>query len=200
MPEAAGTERHYAGRTTHSPHTLWPLVLVGILGIVAGIIVLAQPAISLATLAVVTGIFLLVDGIFETVEEIFDTNREGGFLGVILAVASVIVGVLLIRHPLHGVVALALLFGLWLIVAAMIRLATALAVERRRGWNLGVALVELVAGIVIVSTPSIGVRTLALLVGIAWIVRGLALVAIGWLVPRFVREFDSKPSGPVTAT
>jgi hypothetical protein len=43
----------------------WLLVLVGVLGVVAGVIILAKPGSSLQTLAVIAGIFLLVDGIFE---------------------------------------------------------------------------------------------------------------------------------------
>lgn len=53
-------------------------------------------------------------------------------------------------------VAVPLLLGLWLIVAG-------------------------IAGIVLVASPGIGVATLAVLVGIGFIVRGLALIGIGWL-------------------
>jgi uncharacterized membrane protein HdeD (DUF308 family) len=50
-------------RRVVGPWWLW--LLLGLVGIAAGVIVLAWPAISLLTLAVVSGIFLLVDGAFE---------------------------------------------------------------------------------------------------------------------------------------
>jgi uncharacterized membrane protein HdeD (DUF308 family) len=188
-------------RPAHAEGTQWLLVVIGFLSAAAGVIVLAKPAIALATLAVITGIFLLVDGIIETVISLVGTGEWRGFLGVILGLASAIVGVLLIRHPLHGVVAVALLLGLWLIISAMVRFASALNAERSRGWSMAVALIELVAGVVIVSSPGIGVGTLALFVGISFILRGLALCAVGWLLPRFAGQLHAPPpSGAVPAS
>src|SRR6476661_440033 len=45
----------------------WLFMLLGLVGIAAGVIVLAKPSNSLATLAVIAGIFILVDGIFDLV-------------------------------------------------------------------------------------------------------------------------------------
>ncbi len=178
----------------------WILMAIGVLSVVAGVIVLAKPAIGLATLAVITGILLLVDGIIETAASLVTADDQRRFLGVIVGLASAIVGVLLVRHPIHGVVAVALLLGLWLIISAMVRFAAALNAEGRRALNMAVALIELVAGVVIVSSPGIGVGTLALLVGISFILRGLALCVVGWLLPRFLGELDAQPSGALSAT
>lgn len=178
----------------------WILAALGVLCVAAGIIVLAKPAIALSTLAVITGIFLLIDGIVESAVSVIGRADSRGFLALLLGLASVIVGVLLIRHPLHGVVAVALLFGFWLIISAMVRFASALSAEQHRAWGMGVALIELVAGIVIVSSPDIGVTTLVLLVGISLIVRGLALCVAGWLLARLSSAVDAPHSGALNAT
>ncbi len=188
------------GPTEHHVENQWLVVVIGVLCAVAGTIVLAKPAIALATLAVITGIFLLLDGIIELGMSLFGERDGGQVLAVILALASAIVGVLLVRHPLHGVVAIALLLGLWLIISAMIRFASTLNLEGHSAWNLAIVLIEFVAGVVIVASPGIGVRTLALLVGISFIVRGLGLCAVGWLLPRYLRTLGAPPSGAVTAT
>ena len=52
---------------------------------------------------------------------------------------------------------------------------------------------EAVAGIVIVSTPDIGVGTLALLIGIGFILRGLGMCALGWAL-REIRESAATPT------
>jgi len=48
-------------------------------------------------------------------------------------------------------------------------------------WNIVLALLEIAAGIVIVSSPPIGFATLALLVGIAFIANGVVTFALGWM-------------------
>ena len=91
-----------------------------------------------------------------------------------------IAGVLLIRHPIQGIVAIALLIGIWLIVVGVVRFIAAFEVVEQRVWNIIAGLVEAIAGIVIVSNPNIGFATLALLVGLAFMVNGLGMFAVGW--------------------
>jgi uncharacterized membrane protein HdeD (DUF308 family) len=180
--------------------TRWTLVLAGLLGVAAGIIVLAEPAISLVTLAVITGIFLVVDGITGAVVSLLE-HVEGRYLGVLAAVISVLIGVVLIRHPIHGVLAIGFLLGLWLIAAGIVRVASLVGQRQVRGWWMLVAIIECVAGIVIVASPRIAVTTLALLVGIAFIVRGVALATAGWLMVEPSSESEVPAAGgPVAAT
>lgn len=164
----------------------WVVMLVGLLCIAAGVIVLAQPDISLSTLAVIAGIFLLIDGIYAIVAS-FSRSTESRGLVALLGVLSLIVGIVLVRHPFSGVVTLALFIGIWLVCVGVVRLVEAFSLPGRRGWNLLVALVEIVAGVVIVSSPEIGVATLALFIGIAFVLRGLGLCILGWAL-RDVRH------------
>jgi uncharacterized membrane protein HdeD (DUF308 family) len=161
----------------------WLFVLVGVLGVIAGIIVLVVPNDSLATLAVVSGIFLLVDGIFELVAALGRNVEHRGLL-VIVAVLSVIAGVILVRHPFAAVVAFALLVGIWLIAIGITRLVEAFTGPDRGVWSVIVALLEVLAGIVIVAVPGIGLATLAVFIGLAFIIRGIAMIAAGWGLRR----------------
>lgn len=167
----------------------WLLILAGLLGVVAGIIVLAEPSIALGTLAVITGIFLLADGLFETAAAAVGAVENRG-VAALLGVVSAIAGVILVRHPIAGVVAVALLLGLWLITLGVLRLVRTAAEGGPWLWSGLVAAVELVAGIVIVSSPHIGVRTLAVLVGISFVVRGVVMCALGGLARTW-----SRPTG-----
>jgi uncharacterized membrane protein HdeD (DUF308 family) len=165
--------------------------LGGLIGIAAGVIVLVEPSISLATLAVIAGIFLLVDGIIELVWSLVN-SVENRALTAIFGVVSAVVGVILIRHPTGSVAVIALLLGLWLLIAGLLRLITALAVPPRSFGSALLGLVELVAGVVIVSSPNIGVTTLAILIGIAWILRGLMMVLVAWTLRGLRRGSDDK--------
>ena len=163
----------------------WLVALVGVLSLVVGIVVLFKPGDSLATLAVITGIFLLVDGIIEIIASLFHGTQSRGLVAI-LGVITAIVGVLLIRHPVQGVTVVALLLGLWLITIGVIRIVAAFESVGHRGWGIFAGLIELIAGIVIVSNPHIGYATLAILVGISFIVNGAGMLALGWAM-RAVR-------------
>ena len=165
----------------------WLLALVGVLSIAAGIIILLKPGDSLATLAVIAGIFLLLDGIIELAASIMGATQSRGSLALLGALTA-IVGVLLIRHPIEGVAAIALLIGIWLIAVGVIRIIAAFDLYENRGWNIFAGAVELLAGIVIVSDPNIGFATLALLVGIGFILNGMGMFAVGWSLHTVRRD------------
>jgi uncharacterized membrane protein HdeD (DUF308 family) len=165
----------------------WLLALVGVLSIAAGITILIKPGDSLATLAVIAGIFLLLDGIIELTASLIGAAPSRGSLAL-LGVLTAIIGVLLIRHPIQGVVAIALLIGIWLIAVGVIRIIAAFDLYEGRGWNIFAGAVELLAGIVIVSDPNIGFATLALFVGIAFILNGMSIFAAGWSLRTLRRE------------
>jgi uncharacterized membrane protein HdeD (DUF308 family) len=157
----------------------WLVFLVGLLSLAAGVIIIFKPGDSLATLAVIAGIFLLLDGILELIGSLTRRTANRG-LAALIGVITAIVGVLLIRHPIGGVTAIALLIGIWLIAVGVIRFATAFEEVEHRGWHALAGALELIAGIVIVAVPSIGYTTLAILVGIGFIVNGIGMSGLGW--------------------
>jgi uncharacterized membrane protein HdeD (DUF308 family) len=156
----------------------WLMVLIGVVSLIVGVILLTEPSHSLQTLAVIVGIFLLLDGIVELIRS-FGHSVENRALAAIVGVLGIIVGIALIRHPFHGVNAIGLLFGIWLVAAGVIRLVRALAVPGHRLLNLLIAGVDLVAGIVIVSNPHIGYTALAIIGGIWLIISGFGTIALG---------------------
>lgn len=177
----------------------WLALLIGALSVVAGIIVILRPSNSLSTLAVIFGIFILVDGIVELVAAVTGETENRGLLAV-LGALSVIAGVLLIRHPLGGVKAVALLLGIWLIAAGVVRFIAAFAYPGNRLWRIVVALVLAIFGIVIVSSPHIGYTTLAVIAGIGFICYGIGMLAVGWAMHLLRREGSAvEPDVPATA-
>lgn len=175
----------------------WLVVSLGVLSVVAGGVVIAKPSNSLKALAVVVGIFLLLDGIAELILA-FDRRTGNRGLVALLGLLDLIIGILLIRHPLTGVKAIALLLGIWLIAAGVVRVVIAFDTQGGRLGRFIVAGIEIVFGIVIVSSPNIGYATLAVLVGLAFILNGLGLIATGILLRALKRH--PPPSGFVVAT
>ena len=157
----------------------WIFALVGFLSLVAGIIVLFKPEDSLTTLAVIAGIFILLNGILELIASFMRSTSNRGLVAI-LGVVTAIVGILLIRHPIGGVEFVALLIGLWLITIGIIRFVSAFDEYDHRFWYALAGVIELVAGIAIIFNPDIGFATLALLIGIGFIINGIGMSALGW--------------------
>ncbi|MBV9050531.1 MAG: DUF308 domain-containing protein, partial [Solirubrobacterales bacterium] len=109
----------------------WVPAALGGLSLLVGVIVLIKPSNSLATLAVIAGLFVLFDGIAQVVSSLsrYTENRS---LTALLGVLNLIVGILLIRHPIAGVTAIALLIGIWLVVAGTLRLVLAFEIDDGR--------------------------------------------------------------------
>jgi uncharacterized membrane protein HdeD (DUF308 family) len=171
----------------------WLALLIGVLSIAAGVIVILKPSNSLSTLAVIFGIFILADGVIVLIAALSGDTQNRGLL-TILGALSVIAGVLLIRHPLGGVKAVALLLGIWLIAAGVVRLVAAFSEPDHRIWRVCVALVLGIFGIVIVSSPHIGYATLALIAGICFILYGAGMLMVGWAM-HVIRHADAH-AGP----
>ena len=75
----------------------------------------------------------------------------------------------------------------------MIRLATSFDEYGHRGWgwHTFVGIVELLAGIAIIADPNIGFATLAILVGIGFILNGIGMAALGWGIHETTQESSS---------
>ena len=175
----------------------WLVAALGVLSLAAGVIVIVKPSNSLKTLAVIVGIFVLLDGIAEFVLA-FDRRTANRGLVALLALLDLVVGILLIRHPLGGVKAIALLLAIWLIAAGVVRLMIAFDTHGDRLGRFVVAAIEIAFGIAILANPNIGYATLAVLIGLAFILNGIGMIAFGLLL-RAVKH-QPRPPGLAAAT
>lgn len=165
----------------------WLAVGLGVLSIIVGAVVLAKPDGSLRAFAVIAGIFILLDGIVELAAAAGRGTANRGLVAL-LGLLNLIVGILLIRHPIGGVQAIALFLGIWLIAAGVVRFAITFEHPGKRLGRFVAAAIEALFGILIVANPHIGFATLALLVGISFIAYGIAMIATGVLMRAVTRD------------
>jgi uncharacterized membrane protein HdeD (DUF308 family) len=174
----------------------WVLLLVGCLSVIAGVIVLVEPDNSLSVLVIVSGIYIVLSSVLELWSAAFH-SRSG--TAALFGVLGIVIGILLIRHPINSILAAALLVGIWFVAIGVIRLLDALG-SKRGAWALAVPALQIVVGIVLVASPHIGLATLALLVGISFIINGIALVAFGTIVRALHRSVaPTEPTSVDTA-
>ncbi len=180
--------------TTSAAHNLprpaslwWLLVLLGVVALGVGVFFVADPNETLSTFAVIVGIFLLIDAALTILASIFG-HVEGRGLVALLGVLSAIAGLILIKHPFEVLTVFALIVGVWFVVAGIARLVSAFGSTEGRVGNMAIALLDVIAGVVILAWPHLGVATFAVIIGIALIARGLLFIIAGWQLRKIDQQ------------
>ncbi len=165
----------------------WLLMLFGVVVLGVGIFFVASPHETLETFTVIAGIFLLVDGVLAILASIFGHGEGRGLLALVGAL-SAIAGLVLIKKPFETLVVFAVIIGIWFVVAGVVRFVAAFGEPEGRAGNILIALLDVVAGAVILSWPGLGLSTLAVIIGIVLIFRGVLFIVAGWQLHRLDRD------------
>jgi uncharacterized membrane protein HdeD (DUF308 family) len=168
----------------------WLLMLFGVVVLGVGIFFVASPHETLTTFTVIAGILLLIDGVLAIVASIFGRGEGRGLLALVGAL-SAIAGLVLIKKPFDTLVVFTLIVGVWFVVAGVVRFVAALGEPEGRAGNIVIAILDLIAGIVILSWPSLGLATLAVIIGIVLIFRGALFIGAGWELHRLGRALTA---------
>jgi uncharacterized membrane protein HdeD (DUF308 family) len=106
------------------------MVVVGVLGIVAGILTFLWPGITALVLLMLIAAWFVVTGIFEIIAAVrLRAVIRNEWMTAVTGVLSVIFGILLFIWPVRGAVALAWLIGIFAIVYGVALLAAAFRVH-----------------------------------------------------------------------
>ena len=177
----------------------WLLMLFGVVTLGVGIFFVVSPHETLSTFTVIAGIFLLVDGVLAMFGSIFGRGEDRGLLALI-GVLSAIAGLVLIKKPFDTLVVFTLIIGVWFVAAGVVRFVTAFASPEARNGNIVIAILDVIAGIVILAWPDLGLATLAVIIGIALILRGILFIFAGWQLHRLDPDQSSRPGAAPAAT
>jgi uncharacterized membrane protein HdeD (DUF308 family) len=159
------------------PHLWKSTLLFGILSLILGVLVVAWPGKSILVAAVWFGVYLLITGIAQVVFA-FSLHVTAGsrILLFISGAASLILAVLAFRHFGQGYAVL--LLAIWIGVGFIFRgVATTVSAISDptlpgRGWEIFIGVISLLAGIVVIASPFNSIITLAIVVGVWFIVIG----------------------------
>jgi uncharacterized membrane protein HdeD (DUF308 family) len=161
----------------------WLVLVIGLVGVAAGVVLIAQPSKSLSFLTILVGVVLLLYSLVALFAAIVGDARHR-VMSAVAGVLGIIVGVALIRDPFVGVTAVGILLGVWFVAAGAIGLVSIFGPRRHRLLRALLALAEIAIGIFIVSKPHIGYTTLAIIAGIWLILSGLGTLAFALAVRR----------------
>jgi len=178
----------------------WLVMAAGAVSIVAGLLAIAYPDITLKFLAIFGGINLIMVSILGLVDA-FSRRADSGSraLSAVFGVISLVAGLLLLRRPAETLLALLLILGIWLVVSGAVQFFRAVNDLDGRALRMLVALCEIVLGVVILSVPEPSLRTVAVVAGIAFVLRGATAVYAGWQLRGAAAALSTAPAGPAPA-
>lgn len=109
----------------------WARLIHGILGIAVGAAVFIWPGLTALVLLYIIAFYLIVGGIFQAIAA-FEMRKsiKGELLLIASGILSVIVGVLMVLHPLTGAIALAQAIGLFAIAYGILLAILALRLRK----------------------------------------------------------------------
>src|SRR5215212_2971991 len=159
----------------------WLIIAVGAISIVAGVLAIVYPELTLLALAIFTGVNLIVMSLLTLVDS-FGSGVDGGAraLSAILGVLGLIAGLVVLRRPGETLLVLVLAIGIWLVVSGTVQFIRAFEDLEDRALRLLVAVSEIVLGALILCLPVLRLRTVAVLAGISFLLRGALAVYAGW--------------------
>ncbi len=172
-------------------------VFLGVITLILGLIVSFRPSTSLNVIAVLIGLLLVISGIFHLIR-VFDRGESHRIWLGITGLLLVVIGVVLIRHLDLTVALMGLIIGITWIVQGISALATAISggPGEGRGWWFFFGIVSLIAGIVVTAVPTSSVTTIAVLVGIWFIIMGLFEIVGGFMIRRAINEAQATMVNP----
>ena len=171
----------------------WLLVL-GISMVILGTIALfITPAATLGTVLVL-GWLLVVSGIVEAVHSFSVRRWSGIFLHLIGGILGVLVGLLVVTHPVAGALAWTLLFASFFTVIGLFRLVAAIRLKFPNwGWAAFDGAVTLLLGLLLwIDWPGSGIWFLGFAVGISLLLRGWSYVMFAIAIRSSPRRVELK--------
>jgi uncharacterized membrane protein HdeD (DUF308 family) len=163
------------------------LIVGGVLGTIAGILALVYPDITLLALALIAGINLMLLGVMSLVDAFSgDGDTTTRVLAAVLGLLGIIGGLVVIRRPGESLLAILLVVGIWFVVTGLIDFIRAFANVEYRALRLLTALVDIVLGGFILALPHLSLGTLAVLIGLAFVVRGVISIVRGFQLRKAV--------------
>jgi uncharacterized membrane protein HdeD (DUF308 family) len=162
------------------------LLALGVSMIILGVIALAiMPAATLGT-TIVLGWLLVVSGIFEAIHAFHVHGSTSLFLHLIGGVLGVLVGLLVVTHPVAGALAWTLLFASFLTVIGLFRIiASAWLRFPHWGWALFDGIVTLALGLIVwAGWPWSAAWFIGMAVGISLLLRGWSYVMFALALKR----------------
>ncbi len=172
-------------------HRWWAIALRGLFAVIFGIICFVNPLLAGLSLVLWFGIFSLIDGIAALIGSIGKARRGERWVWLAVeAVASIIIGVLVLAMPAMSIVVLYLIIAIKTLVTGILLLLASVKLdgEHGQGFMIGGGIVSLLLAAALFAAPFLGAKILVWWIGAWALVFGIALIALGFKLKSFIRK------------
>lgn len=110
---------------------VWPLVVIGVLGIAAGLVTVLAPAIAGTALLAFIAAWAIVTGVFQVVHAVRVRKAiDHEWLLILSGILSVLIGVFILLYPASGALAIVWVIAAWSIVSGALLVGAALRLRK----------------------------------------------------------------------
>lgn len=160
----------------------WAALLgIGITVLVLGVVAVVLPILAALTAEILLAWLALLVGVLQLVHAYHSRKERGVGWLLLSALLNVAVGVVLLINPVQGVMALALLFGAFVLLIGITNIVLAFHLRPAAGWGsvLATGIVSVLAGVLLaMSWPQISFWVIGFYVGVSMISGGIARIAL----------------------
>jgi len=161
----------------------WALALRGLFGVIFGIICFTSPAIAAFSLLLVFGIYSIADGLMGLAASVGQARRGERWVWLAIeAVASLVIGLLVIFMPALSIVVLFLIIAIKALITGIFLLLASIKLDgdHGQGFMAAAGVFSLIFAAILFLAPLFGAKVLIWWIGAWAIVFGIALIALGF--------------------
>jgi uncharacterized membrane protein HdeD (DUF308 family) len=171
------------GVVTVKPPRWWVVMVLGVVSIAAGVLAIAYPDITLRVLGLLIGIYLLIAGSVWIILAVEEEGSSGAHvLRLLLGILAILAGLFCVVRPGASILVVLLSVAFWFIMVGVADLARAVIEPTGRWLSALFGVLGVAIGVLLIADPDIGVNTVALIVGIGFLLRGVLELAAGWFL------------------
>ncbi len=160
----------------------WILAL-GVIYIIMGLVIAGSPMAATLAIEIFLGFILIVGGIISVVGSFFTGNWKKLVLILLSGILYLVVGVMLLKNHMAGVLTLTILLAAFLLVEGFFKIIHSFQMKPAAnwGWLLVSGIASVILGVMIWGEfPQSSAFIIGLLVGIYFLINGISMVMISF--------------------
>jgi uncharacterized membrane protein HdeD (DUF308 family) len=123
-----------AWRAREKAGPVWPLVLIGLLGVAAGLVTLFAPGVAATALLALIAAWAIVTGAFQIVHAVRVRKEiDNEWMLILSGILSVLIGLVILLYPASGALAIVWLIATWSVVSGAMLVTAAFRLRKHRG-------------------------------------------------------------------
>lgn len=157
------------------------LLVMGIALVILGVLAIAAPVVAGTALVYVIGSLMLLTGIVQLISGFREESWGSKLLGIVLGAITGLFGIVVLTHPLHGLVALTLVLAVFFVIEGIWKIVASFSYRPASGWlaMLLSGVIGLILGAMIWNNwPSASEWAIGVLVGVDLLCTGASLIAL----------------------